>query len=85
MSKGNQPELVLFQEYLASKIQQGDPSLTLEEVVCSWREEHPVEDIDEREVEAIQEALGDYEKGDRGIPLEQFMERFSRYRKAEEE
>ncbi|MBX9678354.1 MAG: hypothetical protein K2X38_06290 [Gemmataceae bacterium] len=83
MTNGNQPELVLFQEFLASKIQQGDPGLTPEEVLLDWREEHPLEEIDEREVKAIQEALDDYEKGDRGVPLEEFMERFSRYRKAD--
>lgn len=83
MTNGNQPELVLFQEFLAAMIQQGDPSLTPEDVVFSWREAHPLDEVDEREVEAIQEALDDYEKGDRGVPLEQFLERFSRYRKAD--
>jgi len=83
MTHGNKSEIHLFQEFISERIRQGDNSISPEDLLWIWREEHPLPETEEDELEAIRVALEAYDKGDRGIPLEDLLERYPELKKAE--
>ena len=68
-------ELRDFHRFLSEKLSNGDIDWSPEEALDEWRQQHPDQTSDE-EFAAIQEALTDRAKGDRGIPFEEFDREF---------
>ena len=65
-------ELRQFYEFLGQQLRTGSAELSPEEALDVWRmQHHPSEDL-----LAIQEALDDMERGDTGIPFEEFDREF---------
>jgi hypothetical protein len=69
-------ELKDFHDFLASKLAAGDVALSPEEALDQWRGEHPSIAAFDQDVAALQEALADMEAGDRGLPIDDFDQRF---------
>ena len=69
-------ELREFHRFLTDKLGAGGADLSPEEALDEWRQLHPPSEFSEEDVAAIQEALDDVSKGDRGIPLEEFDRAF---------
>ena len=65
-------ELRDFHRFLGDKLSSDGIELSPEEVLDEWRRLHPRTQTFEEDVAAIQEALDDMAKGDRGIPFDQF-------------
>ncbi len=66
------PDLRDFHRFVGEKVNNGEASLSPEEVLDEWRMLHPAPEAIEEDVAAIQEAIDDMENGDRGIPFEEF-------------
>ena len=60
-----------FHRFVGEKLRANGTDLSPEEALDEWRRLHPQTQAFDEEVAAIQEALGDMAKGDRGIPLDQ--------------
>jgi hypothetical protein len=65
-------ELRDFHRFLTDKVTSNGNVLSPEEVLDEWRQLHPQTQAFDEDVAAIQEALDDMAKGDRGIPFDQF-------------
>jgi hypothetical protein len=65
-------ELRDFHRFLADKLSADGIDLSPEEALDEWRRLHPQTQSFGEDVAAIQEALDDMDKGDRGIPFDQF-------------
>ena len=65
-------ELREFHNFLADKLSNGGADLSPEEALDEWRQLHPEEQATSEDLAAIQEALDDMAKGERGIPFEEF-------------
>jgi hypothetical protein len=65
-------ELRDFHRFLADKLRADGIELSPEEALDEWRRLHPQTQTFEEDVAAIQEALDDMTKGDRGISFDQF-------------
>lgn len=65
-------ELLEFHRFLTDKLRADQIDLSPEEALDEWRRLHPQSQGGIEEVTAIQEALDDMAKGDRGIPFDQF-------------
>ena len=74
MNESSSTELRAFHAFLAEKLNNGSADLLPEEVLDQWRELHPEPFDDEDDVAAIQAALDDVDRGDKGISLEEFDE-----------
>jgi hypothetical protein len=71
MNKPSQTELRAFHAFLTEKVNNGSADLLPEEVLDEWRQLHPEPFDDEDSVAAIQAALDDIARGDKGISLEE--------------
>jgi hypothetical protein len=69
-------ELRDFHRFVGDKVNNGGATLSPEEVLDEWRMLHPDPEAVAEDVAAIQEAIDDMEKGDTGIPLEEFDRNF---------
>jgi hypothetical protein len=65
-------ELREFHRFLSDKVDADSTDLSPEEAVDEWRRLHPSKEAFDEDVGAIQEALDDKAKGDRGISFDQF-------------
>lgn len=65
-------ELRQFHSFLTDKLRENDIVMSPEEALEEWRRIHPQSLAFEEDVAAIQEALDDIAKGDRGIAFEEF-------------
>lgn len=65
-------ELQHFRDFLDEKLTNGGAELFPEEALEEWRELHPDPLDCEDDVTAIQAALDDLVRGEKGIPLEEF-------------
>jgi hypothetical protein len=65
-------ELHDFYRFVGDKVNNGGSSLSPEEVLDEWRILHPAPSKVEEDIAAIQEAIDDLEKGDTGIPFDEF-------------
>ena len=65
-------ELRDFHRFLSDQLKSDGIDLSPEEALDEWRRLHPPSQADEEEAAAIQEALDDIAKGDRGILFDQF-------------
>ena len=63
-------ELHLFRDFLNAKLTNGGADLSPEDALDEFRDLHP--DPEEDDVAAIQAAIDDFERGERGMPLEEF-------------
>ena len=63
-------ELHVFRDFLNEKLQNGGAGLSPEDALDEFRDLHP--DPEEDDVAAIQAAIDDFERGERGMPLEEF-------------
>jgi hypothetical protein len=71
-------ELRDFHRFLTDKLNADGVDLSPEEALDEWRRLHPQTKAFEEDVAAIQEALDDIAKGDRGMPFDQFDRDFRR-------
>lgn len=76
MSTKTIDELREFHRYLSDKLSSDKADLSPEQVLDEWRQLHPAPQTFDEDVQAIQEALEDMTKGDRGIPFDQFDAEF---------
>ena len=65
-------ELREFHRFITDNLSADGIDLSPEEALDEWRRLHPRMQAFDEEVAAIQEALDDLAKGDRGIPFDQF-------------
>lgn len=65
-------ELRDFHQFLGDKLKGGRVDWSPEEALDEWRRLHPDEQGPADDLAAIQEALADLAKGDRGVPFEEF-------------
>jgi hypothetical protein len=65
-------ELLDFHRFLTDKLHGNGTELSPEEALDEWRRQNPQRAAVDEDVAAIQEALDDMAKGDRGIPFDQF-------------
>lgn len=65
-------ELRDFHRFLSEKVTSDPANLSPEEALDEWRRLHPSAEALDEDVAAIEEALADVEKGDRGIPFDDF-------------
>ncbi len=66
-------ELRAFHRFLGAKLENGGADLWPEEALEQWRELHPEPWDDEDDVAAIQASIDDFDRGERGVPLEEAM------------
>ncbi|MFO0966050.1 MAG: hypothetical protein U0793_10760 [Gemmataceae bacterium] len=71
-------ELPDFYRFVGEKVQKGEAALSPEQVLDEWRSLHPNAAMEEDDVAALQEAIDDIEKGDTGVPFDQFDKDFRR-------
>jgi hypothetical protein len=69
-------ELSEFHRFLGEKLNHGDTVVSPEEALDEWRAQHATEDDEQDDLEAIKEAIADFDAGDRGIPIEEFDREF---------
>lgn len=69
-------ELQEFHRFLSEKLRGLSTDMSPEQALDEWRRVHPDDASFEEDVAAIQEALDDVAKGERGIPFEQFDREF---------
>jgi hypothetical protein len=72
MNQSPMNELHAFHAFLGEKLNNGSADLLPEEALDQWRQLHPEPDDYEDDVAAIQEALDDLDRGEKGMPLEEF-------------
>jgi hypothetical protein len=65
-------ELREFHRFLGDRLAANGVELSPEEALDEWRRQHPSMDAAHEDMAAIQEALADMAKGDRGIPFDEF-------------
>ena len=71
MKKQPPTELHAFHAFLSQKLNNGSADLLPEEVLEQWRDLHPEPEDYEDDVAAIQAALDDLDRGEKGISLEE--------------
>jgi hypothetical protein len=77
MSLPIQNELASFQQFIVQQLMNSSrASLSPEEALDLWREQHPGPEEDVETVEALREALADFNAGDRGVSFEDFDREF---------
>ena len=76
MSSQTTKELREFRRFLTEKVGSDEVNLSPEEALDEWRRLHPPADAPAEDAAAIQEALDDLAKGDRGLPFDQFDREF---------
>ncbi len=69
-------ELRDFHQFLGEKLNGGPIDWSPEEALDEWRRLHPDDRAPADDLAAIQEALADLAKGDRGVPFEEFDRAF---------
>ena len=69
-------ELIDFHRFLGEKLNHGDALISPEEALDEWRAQHAAEDDEQDDLEAIKEALADFDAGNRGIPFDKFDRNF---------
>jgi len=69
-------ELRDFHRFLSEKLSNHPGSCSPEQALDEWRRLHPDRHATEDDLAAIQEALADVAKGDRGIPFTEFDRAF---------
>ncbi len=65
-------ELRNFHRFLSEKLSAEGIELSPEEALDEWRRQYPQTQATEEDVAAVQEALDDMAKGDRGMAFEEF-------------
>ena len=65
-------ELRAFHRFLTDKLSADGIDLSPEEALDEWRRLHPQTEAFAEDATAVQEALDDVAKGDRGIPFDEF-------------
>ena len=65
-------ELRDFHQFLGEKLKGGRINWSPEEALDEWRRLHPDDQAPADDLAAIQEALADLARGDRGLPFEEF-------------
>lgn len=70
-------ELSSFHAFIGEHLARGDESLTPEDMLDLWRDQHP-DPATEDATEEIREALEDMANGDCGVPFDEFTREFRR-------
>jgi plasmid stabilization system protein ParE len=76
MKSSRLTELEAFRDFVTEKLNNGSADLLPEQALEEWRQRHPEPLDSEDDVAAIQAAIDDFDRGDRGIPLEEFDREF---------
>jgi hypothetical protein len=74
MSSRSQNELASFHQFISQLLGSNQAELSPEEALGLWREQNPSPD----DLEAVRQSLQDFERGDRGITVEEFDREFRR-------
>jgi hypothetical protein len=78
-------ELHRFHRFAEEKLSNGGSDLTLEQLVDLWNIENPSPEALREDVLAVKAALRDLDNGDRGIPVEELIQKMrDKYGLAEE-
>jgi hypothetical protein len=72
MSVGSNSELSSFYRFVSERLQGGQDDVSPEEALDLWRTQYPAADEADDTVLAVREALQDMDRGDQGLPIEQF-------------
>ena len=72
MKKPPATELAGFRDFIGELLKNGSADLLPEEALDEWRQRHPDPLDFEDDLTAIQAALDDLDRGDKGIPFEEF-------------
>jgi hypothetical protein len=84
MSTKNTRQLRQFHAYVGERLSHGAEDLLPEEVLHDWRKQFPLEDDDDPLDEnlddetAVRRALNDMKAGEKGMPLEELVQRVER-------
>ena len=73
MSVQTTDELQEFHRFISEKLRNGAARLSPEEALDEWRDLHPGPEVDDEEFAAIQEAIDDMAKGDRGRDVDEVI------------
>jgi hypothetical protein len=65
-------ELRAFHQFLGAKLNEKSIEWSPEEALDEWRRQHPDAQSTAQDLAAIEEALADVARGDRGIPFDEF-------------
>jgi hypothetical protein len=65
-------ELRAFHRFLGDKLGAQVADLSPEEALDEWRSQHPHSEAADEDAVAVQEALDDMARGDRGMPFDEF-------------
>lgn len=76
MSNVTMEELRSFHRFVSERLNGSAGALSPEEALDEWRRSNPSPDALEEDAAAIQEAIDDLAKGDRGMPFEEFDRQF---------
>ncbi len=69
-------ELLSFHNFVAEQLKAGDSCLSPAEALELWRLQNRTPEEFEADVQAIREALGDFDAGEVGTPVDVFVEEF---------
>jgi hypothetical protein len=69
-------DLLSFHQFVTDQLKTGEPTLSPEEAVEVWRLCNRTREEYDEDVAAIREALEDLDAGEKGMPLEQFLDEF---------
>jgi hypothetical protein len=76
MQKTRNKDLASLHRFISIRLEVGDPALTPEEALDLWRSENPTQAEFAETTAALQEAIGEMESGDTGLPIGEFDREF---------
>lgn len=65
-------ELRAFHQFLGAKLNKDNNACSPEEALDEWRRQHPDDLTAAADLAALEEALADVARGDRGVPFDEF-------------
>ncbi len=69
------PDLQEFHDFVGEKLKIGESMMSPEKALDEWRDQHP-DSMTEDDLAAIKEALDDVDRGDKGVPFDEFIREF---------
>jgi hypothetical protein len=76
MSTDAQHDLLSFHQFVTTQLNLGRSELSPEEALDEWRLHNRSPEEYAADVQAIREALDDMESGDKGTPVDEFLQEF---------
>lgn len=76
MSTDAHYELLSFHQFVTTQLNLGRSELSPEEALDEWRLHNRSSEEYAADIQAIREALDEMESGDRGVPVDEFLQNF---------